>query len=237
MPDRIVGYMEAHGWGQMHLQWHTVRRWDRLPAAALAYAKRQGWTRAAKQEGEPGNGVEFLAMHRAMLQELAQLDPASASLLAGWPIPPTDPHDAGDPLPGGATTPFDPDMLAAIDRLQHHLDSFASEDELGRFIETAFLASTKTAGIHNYLHNRFQDRTSSIDLGNPAVNLMNQRFWRLHGWIDHLWSAYRAQAKLSDHAPEYTAAMTTAKQSMEMEMKGIGRIEAPPAGLIEAVRP
>ena len=244
LPASLISHMQAHGWGQMHLQWHTERRWDRLPATAAAYAQRQGWTRAARQEGESGNGVEFLAMHRVMLQMLADLDPAARPWLVGWSAPPTDPKDAADPIPNGATTPFSPDMLAALDRLEHHLDSFASEDELGLYIETSFRpqagdpmasAADRTAGVHNYLHQRFQDPSSPTDLGNPAVNLLNARFWRLHGWIDHLWATYRAHTGQRDTDPTYQATMQAAKAAMSMHMKAIP--EPPPAELIDAVRP
>ena len=236
MPDPIAQYMEAHAWGQMHLEWHTERRWDRLPGDARAYAEQQGWARAAHQEGDAGNGLEFLAMHREMLHDLVEHDASAAPLLAGWTTPPTDPHAPADPLPAGATTPFDPQMAAALDRLEHHLDSFASDDELGRYIETSFGTTDRTAGIHNYLHNRFQDPSSAIDIGNPAVNLLNQRFWRLHGWIDHVWSAWRAQAHASDTAPDYVAAMQAAHAAMTMKMKGM-RAGPPPKSLIDAVRP
>lgn len=228
----------------MHLQWHSERRWDQLPPAALEYAARQGWARAARQEGEPGNGVEFLAMHRAMIEILAETDPAARPLLQGWESPPTDPQDANDPLPNGASTPFDRDMLAALDRLQHHLDSFASEDELGRYIETSFRpakgaptarAADRTAGVHNYLHQRFQDPSSPIDLGNPSVNLLNPRFWRLHGWIDHVWATYRARTGQRDTDPDYQATMQAARAHMSMRMKALA--ETPPTELIDAVRP
>lgn len=236
--------MQQHGWGQMHLQWHTERRWDRLPPSAVAYAQRQGWQRAHHQEGEAGNGVEFLAMHRAMLEMLVEHDVGARTYLAGWTAPPTDPGDPNDPLPGHATTAFDRDMLAALDRLQHHLDSFASEDELGLYIETSFRptaadpkarAADRTAGVHNYLHARFQDPSSPTDLGNPALNLQNPRFWRLHGWIDQLWAAYRERTGRRPTDPGYQALMQAARASMTMRMKALP--EPPPAELIEAVRP
>jgi hypothetical protein len=244
LPASLLSYMNEHGWGQMHLEWHTERRWDRLPPGALAYAEHQGWRRAQHQEGETGNGVEFLAMHRAMLQLLLEQDPSARPYLVGWTTPPTDPHDGADPLPHGATTPFDPDMLAALDRLQHHLDSFTSEDELGLYIETAFRptprvrgakATDHTAGIHNYLHNRFQDPSSPTDLGNPSVNLLSARFWRLHGWIDHLWAEYRVKAGLSDRDPAYQASMQGARAAMSVQMKAMR--EPAPRELIDAVRP
>ncbi len=244
LPASLVKHMQSRGWATMHLQWHTERRWDQLPAAALAYAQRQGWRRAERQEGEAGNGVEFLAMHRAMIELLADADPAARGALAGWTSPPTDPRDAADPLPNDASTPFDANMLAALDRLQNQLGSFASEDELGLYIETSFRptagqpmtrAADPTAGVHNYLHQRFQDPSSAVDLGNPSLNLLNPRFWRLHGWIDRVWATYRAQAGKHDTDPDYQALMQAAKGHMSMRTKSLG--EPPPAELIDAVRP
>lgn len=246
LPASLVDYMQLHAWGGMHLEWHSVRRWDLLPPAAVEYAQRQGWSRAPRQEGEAGNGVEFLAMHRAMLEVLVQQAPDARAYFTGWAAPPTDPHDARDPLPHGALTAFDPDMLAALDRVEHHLDGFASEDELGLYLETAMRPTTghpearaadRSTGVHNYLHNRFQDPQSPIDMGNPQVNLLNPRFWRLHGWIDHVWAAYRAQAHLSDDDPAYRKEMDVARGAMTMKMKGTMTREPPPQSLLDAVRP
>lgn len=235
LPDSLLAYMTDQGWPTMHLQWHTERRWDRLPPAGVEYAQRQGWQRASRQEGDAGNGVEFLAMHRAMIELLIEVDASARPALAGWTAPPTDPNDAADPLPGGATDPFDADMLSALDRLQNHLDSFKSEDELGLYIETSFGASDPSAGVHNYLHRRFQDPTSPIDIGNPSLSLANPRFWRLHGWIDRVWATYRTQIGRRDTDPDYQALMGAARSQMHMRMKA--PLEAPPAALIDAVRP
>lgn len=43
---------------------------------------------------------------------------------------------------------------------------------------------------------------SPINLGNPTVNIFNQRFWNLHGWIDHVWGAFKAKG-LSDTDAAY----------------------------------
>jgi len=233
MPAPIVDHMRRHAWGQMHLSWHTARRWDLLPPASRAFAESQGWTRAPIQEGAPGNGVEFLAMHRMMFQMLRDV-PGSNGAFASWPTPPTEPH---------AGVAFDAQMLAAIDRIEHHLDTFATEDELGLYIETAMRplpgnptarATDATAGVHNYLHNRFQDRTSPVDLGNPAVNLLNRRFWQLHGWIDGLWTRYRAQKGLRDDDPAYKAALDAAMAAMTTRMKA-GPVVPPPSELVDVL--
>jgi hypothetical protein len=231
MPKSIVDYLAKHKWGMMHLQWHTARRWDLMPASSLEYAKKHGWTRAPLQEGAAGNGIEFLAMHRMMKQHLTELYPTTKKYFVGWTTPPTDPADRRDPLPGGATDAFDDGMLVAIDRLENHLDTFASDDELGRYIETTLRpTSTKPdhrttdqgAGLHNYIHNRFADPSSKIDVGDPTVNLQNKRFWRLHGWIDTVWTNYRAQKGLTDDDPVYDAAMRKAMADMPADDRGLG---------------
>ena len=244
MPKSIVTYVNAHHWGSMHLQWHTERRWDLLPAASLAYANKQGWTKAHLQEGAKGNGIEFLAMHRMMMQMLVELYPTTKKYFVGWTVPPTAAHDKHDPLPHGATADFDPSMAMAIDRLQNDLASFKSDDELGLFIETSLRPTAgqpnarttdKAAGIHNYVHNRFADPSSKIDIGDPTVNLQNKRFWRLHGWIDAIWTEYRAQSGLTDDDPVYSAAMKQAMADMPMDSKGLGgpEMDPPPDELVK----
>src|SRR3954454_15892175 len=70
LPSAIVTFENQNGWGNHHIEWHTSRRWDLLDSSSLAWAKRQGWTRATLQEGVAGNGLEFLAMHRVMIRQL-----------------------------------------------------------------------------------------------------------------------------------------------------------------------
>jgi hypothetical protein len=60
MPKPLVAYLRTQSWGTHHLEWHTVRRWDRISPSDQAYAKRQGWARADVMEGAKGNGLEFL---------------------------------------------------------------------------------------------------------------------------------------------------------------------------------
>ncbi len=219
LPRSIVKFENENGWGNHHVEWHTVRRWDLLDSQGVAYAKRQGWARATLQEGAAGNGLEFLAMHRVMIRQLKEKFPRSAALFNGWESPPTNPKDKADPLPGGATTAFDDHMLDAISALETKLPSFTSDDALGRYIETSLRptapnprarATDAAAGIHNYIHNRFSDASSAIDIGDPTVNLANRRFWRLHGWIDATWTKFRAAKRLSESDPAYQAALQAA---------------------------
>jgi hypothetical protein len=226
MPTEIRSFLSAQDWGNHHLEWHTVRQWDLLGASDQAWAKKQGWSRADVQEGAKGNGLEFLAMHRVMIRTLVQTYPRDASLFDGWTAPPTDPKDKADPCKGGA---FDPSKLPALDKLANDLGDFTSDDDIGLYIETGLRptasdpsARSKDAstGIHNYIHNRFSDPKSKIDIGDPSVNLQNKRFWRLHGWIESRWTEFRKMKGLTEDDPAYAAAIKKAEDMLTLKVKG-----------------
>lgn len=231
VPDEIVVWMQERDWGNHHDMWHIVRRWDIYHARAeqghpgsiqiVNYINANGWTRAPLQEGAAGNGLEFFAMHRAMLQLILEEFPQHAEYFQGWSTPPQDPEDPADPVPDGTT--FDTSMAAGIRRIEEDPGSFPSEDELGRYIETAFrptpqdpFASTQEAGagVHNYMHRRWMDEFSDINIGDPRVNLFNARFWSLHGWIDRMWGRYREHQGLSDSDPEYRSLLQHHREHM-----------------------
>ncbi|MGO9469320.1 MAG: ferritin-like domain-containing protein [Isosphaeraceae bacterium] len=238
LPDEIVQWIRQQNWGKHHLKWHTTRQWDRLDPASRDWAVRQGWRRAAHQEGADENGFDFLMMHRAMVELLRAQFPGQSALFEGWKTPPVKPDDPNDPLPNGASTPMPKVYVDAIKKLDKTPEAFASQDELGRFIETRarptppdpFATSTdKGSGIHNFLHNRFSDDSSPIDLGNPLVNLENARFWRLHGWIDGRWSAYRKAKGLLDIDPTYQARLADEKMHMTAHVAHHAMSSAGPA--------
>ncbi len=214
-------------WGQHHVQWHAVRQWDLNDEATQQWMLSQGWRRADRQEGEAGNGFDFLVVHRAMLELLREKFPEYAALLAGWATPPTNPTDPADALPNGVQTPFDPRFQQAIRRIENPPDSFATEDEWGLCVQTSlrpvpgkpFQRSTDpSAGIHNYIHTRFSDLRSPVDMGNPGIDLGNQRFWRLHGWIDARWTAYRTAKGLSDQDAAFRQAIQDHKDHLSGHM-------------------
>ncbi|MFD0894777.1 hypothetical protein KBB96_04835 [Luteolibacter ambystomatis] len=222
IPMEIVEWMRAREWGAHHDEWHFVRRWDfwRVLAAQgntaaaemVEYAEQQGWQRAEIQEGEAGNGLEFLSMHRAMLILLLRNFPQHMHFFRGWARPPLDPRDVEDPVTDGSE--FDSNRAAALLRIEAPGEPFASEDDFGMFVETNLdpvaddplhRHEDPRRGIHNYLHNRWTDENSPINLGDPKVNLENARFWKLHGWIDHMWWRFRRANGLSDTDATYKA--------------------------------
>ena len=225
IPIEISAWMNERDWGMHHIIWHLSRIWDLIDPQDQAWVQQNGGSRANRQEGQTGNGMDFLAMHRVMIRQLKQQFPANANLFAGWLQPPTDPNDANDPMPDNSQPkPFSANMSSAINRLHNSINGFQSDDDLGLYMQTRLrpipgapdnLSPDTTTGIHNYVHNRFSDENSDIDMGSPLVNLHNQRFWRLHGWIDNRWSAFRTAKNLPENEPAYQQALAAAAHHME----------------------
>ena len=191
----------------------------------VQYANAQRWQRAALQEGEPGSGFEFLIMHRAMFHLLLQHFPDAQHLLRGWHTPPQDPSDADDPVNNRAT--FDAGKAGGIAVIEAAAAHFQGEDEFGLFLETNIRPTPADPthrdpdarlGVHNYLHNRWTDTTSDVNLGDPKVNIFNRRFWKLHGWIDHQWWRFRAAKGLADDDATYLAELEHYRHMMSGHM-------------------
>ncbi|MEM7394730.1 MAG: hypothetical protein AAF492_20545, partial [Verrucomicrobiota bacterium] len=156
--------------------------------------------------------------------------PQHAALFDGWSRVPTEPDDPNNPVPiNNPTQP--PEKLAeayvnASNRLQDDPGDFDSEDHFGLFVQTAdkptpgnpvATSDEEGAGLHNTMHNRFGRNGSPVHMGRPEVNIENQMFWRLHGWIDSVWSGYRAHHGLSDDDPDYVNAIREGARHMGIE--------------------
>jgi hypothetical protein len=212
VPQNVHNYLEKYQWGDYHIDFHMTRRWFIIGTSGRNWLKRVGEASADVQEGDPGNGLEFLTMHRAMIQHLTDR----------WGKEPvTNSEDGfktfGDVLKGWST---DAAVIAHLTKVGgdvatfkkaltkiNNFSSFASEDEFGLFLQTTLRLTgevdpndsakrfynndaTAGAGIHNWLHGQFEDGSSPIDVGNPQTNLSNQRFWGIHGWIEAKWEAF-----------------------------------------------
>jgi hypothetical protein len=247
MPEEIIAWMKERKWGDHHTRWHTERNWDLQTPEDLAMSVQTGWSRYPMQEGEEGNGLDFLAMHRVMIRMLRTAFPIHSALFDGWSAPPTDPFQSDEELPNKNRAPFSPLMSTAILRLSRdqELLKFVGDDELGRYMQTSLnptpneprrRSNDLTAGIHNYLHNRWTLESSPIDLGKPEVNISNQRFWRLHGWIDKRWDQFRSLTGKTEEDFVYADALRKAEEHLNPvhEHKYHGR--AIPESLHKAAR-
>gem|GEM_PF-3907996 len=214
VPKKVHEYLEKYQWGDYHIVFHMSRKWYLLGDNGRGWLKRVGEASADLQEGDPGNGIEFLAMHRAMIQHLSNRwgneavtnDPDGRTkfkdVLKGW----TTDDDVIKALEkrGGDVAKF----RAGLAKL-NDFRSFATEDEFGNFVQTTLRLSGEVdpddsairfyardmapgAGFHNWLHGQFMDDSSPIDVGNPQTNLSNIMFWRIHGWIEAKWKQFEA---------------------------------------------
>ncbi|MEI9941935.1 MAG: hypothetical protein WDO69_32370 [Pseudomonadota bacterium] len=195
----VLAWFKARVWEQAHFQWHNIRRCSGGAMAATADPQGGGVNPCltnpelipANQEGKgPGDGLEFLAMHRHMIQSLKQLWPKHAEQFEGWEHFPTKASDvpqewqaAWSAWPANIAT-----AGAQADDPASNMSKagFESEGAFGQWIQT-------TSGLHGALHFKWV-RTNNSDhgLGNQFANIDNYMFWKMHGWIDKVWDRYRA---------------------------------------------
>ena len=221
MPDDFRIYVRSQRFGFMHDKWHAEHTWDRrrvLPRNRTRWTC-NGFRRHPRQMGDPGSGLDFLAMHRLMVQDARAKFPQYANnLLAGWTTVPTNPHDPENPVPGVLQVPFSPIALIRLNRVQNNLGSFQSEDELGQFLWndlSRFPAPSEFRALHFYLHLRWTDSSDTqTDLSKEIQNMENTYFWKLHGWIDRVWGQYRSLKDLRDDNPNYIALLKSARDEM-----------------------
>lgn len=206
LPTDIVTMLATRDMREHHDNWHLVRRPDLLrreSAQRRAQLRSRGWI-APRAQGDSGSGIDFLYMHRKMIEqvnaELARIADPQYPQIEGWTHIPSDPVDPDWPVPDwpGAPSFFtEAKSEAALDQyLQLASERYTNEewlatvtlDELGREIES---------GIHGWFHLRWSappwftgDPAQQIDdpandfLGDPYSSHVNEVFWKLHGWID-----------------------------------------------------
>jgi len=196
VPPQVLAWMTSHVWEEAHFQWHNIRRCkngmvDRTRDGGLDPCTHTDLVPANQEFSGPGDGLEFLAMHRHMIQSLRQLYPKHAALFDGFEHFPTKASDV--PAEWQADWSAWPSNIAtagakADDPASHLKETgFESEGAFGQWIQGM------GSGLHGALHFKWV-RTSNQDhgLGNQFVNIDNYMFWKMHGWIDTVWDRYRA---------------------------------------------
>ncbi|HKU44319.1 MAG TPA: hypothetical protein VJR89_39440 [Polyangiales bacterium] len=225
MPQPIIDWMEEQGWIPAHDSWHSQRRWDArcdlsfASAEGCTFAERlaaEGLWRARYQQGAPGSGLAFLAMHRHMLGMFRAAFPSHPELFAGFGHVPRTQDDSENPTPWRALR-WSEDNLIGFDVLEHiedHLDRFPTDDDLGLYIESTVRWSPEDpaarvedpgAAVHGALHRQWTVNRSPASLGGTDTALRNYTFWKLHGFIDDVWTRYRSAKGASDTEPDYAA--------------------------------
>jgi len=193
------------------------------------------------------NGLDFLSMHRAMIQRLRELfenvpvtnDPEGfttfGQVLTGW--------NSDEAVIRGLEK-FGKDVNTFQRGLNNvnNFGQFQSDDEFGLFVETSMRLTNvgesnpanrnydndqrPGAGVHNWLHGQFQDDNSPITVGDPRTNLPNIMFWRIHGWIEWKWQQFEAsRTRPADQQQWYDQYAAKYKQHMldMSQMSGTGR--------------
>lgn len=214
LPSSVKGMLASEGHRVHHHLWHFVRNeqnWNNLTQGDKDSLTADGWA-APRFDQQPGSGIDFLGMHREMIQMTnnamaAAGDPNWTSVIGWNPIPFED-DDADWPVPHWQPAPppwADPNLWQEFTDLANHARSDARIDEMKTiaaiFRDPARLATMTLDelgiqmewSIHGWMHMRWSgapaDDAFSSDPNNdwlflPWSSHVNKNFWKLHGWID-----------------------------------------------------
>jgi len=214
LPQQVWDFLEGRAWGDFHLAFHMARKYYVIGTQARQWLDNNKIKPAPFQEGDPNNGIEFLAMHRAMIEYLRQRfgslpvtnDPDGRrtvnEVLDGWKTDDEAIQGLGK-FNGNVAT-----FRAGLVNI-NNFNQFKSEDEFGLFLQTGMRLIGQLdpanpsrrrynndprpgAGVHNWMHGQLMDDNSPITVGDPRTNLPNILFWRIHGWIENKWKQWEA---------------------------------------------
>jgi hypothetical protein len=234
VPQLVLDWMDENEFAQAHDGWHLVRKWDQSCRKSNATADtcvaaqtlvKQGLFRAPVQQGAPGDGYAFMLMHRHMIRMLKMSFPKHEALFAAFEHVPRTTNDAQNPTSWKSIS-WTADNIKGFDTLENieqHLDQFATEDDLGQYIENTYKwtatqpqtpLNAPGSGLHGALHSQWSVNGSPANLIEQSVDVRNFTFWKLHGWIDDIWERYRKAKGLTEDDPKYQQALMD--QCMEM---------------------
>ena len=145
LPREMLDWLKEQNWIQEHGDWHNIRRWEMgcpgmqsgaaCPGAEAMIAR--GLTRAPIQEGEPGDGYDFLIMHRHMIRGFEQAFPNHVEQVRAFYRLPRGKSDAENPIPW-VDVQWSDDQLQTIEWLENitqHSDAFTSEDDYAKWVQ------------------------------------------------------------------------------------------------------
>ncbi|MET0343744.1 MAG: hypothetical protein ABW252_22210 [Polyangiales bacterium] len=216
MPKEVLAWMGERWWEPAHDAWHNVRRCvtGGRGLRRAAECDVPALVRPDRECANAVNGYEFLAAHRHMIDGLKQAFPRHADLFAPFPKFPFDATDVPEAYRARFGTGWSQnvkDMARVLDDIEHNLERFPTDGDLGRFMQ----CNGSGGGVHGALHFKWAVNGSPGNLGNQTINLKNFMFWKLHGWIDQVWARYRAAKKLAADEPAYARIMLDQCREMD----------------------
>jgi hypothetical protein len=164
-----------------------------------------------------GDGLQFFAMHRHMIQSLKQLWPNHSEQFEGFDKFPQSASDVPEQWRDVWSSFSASDLANAkiadeIDKPEN-LSKFATEGAFGRWLQCL---TPTYSGLHGALHFKWvRTQNTRHGLGNQDTNIDNYMFWKLHGWIDKVWEKYRVAKGLAPDDPALTDEL--ARQCYEMD--------------------
>jgi hypothetical protein len=193
---------------------------------AFALCEKPELAPAEQECGGPIDGYEFLVVHRHMINVLRQAFPAHPEMFAGFTEFPFDAQDVPMQWRDRFGTGWSPQIIEVatqLDDIENQLERFPTEGELGQFIQCGGMASGASS-VHGAMHFKWAVSGSPYMLGDSTANLGNYMFWKLHGWIDNVWTRYRAAKGLKDDDPQHVAALVDQCREMHEEGAMIGPV-------------
>lgn len=215
LPQQAIQMIASEQMRTHHARWHFVRnRWHTLTPAQQSAFESIGFKpprldpislpgdSVAAPPRDPGAGLDFLFMHRKMIERLnallASINDQNYPTIIPWDPIPWDHNDPDWPMPPS----YSSDVNWA--KTQSRTDFYKSEAE-NKFESNSWLQGRDLDdigaeienGIHNWMHMHWsrqpwyqelpgQDPNDPRNdyLGSTYSSHVNKAFWKLHGWID-----------------------------------------------------
>jgi len=229
--SNVLTWMQNHVWEAAHFEWHSIRRC--VAGTSMSNVNICSYTNLVPADQEcktAGDGLQFLAMNRHMIQSLKQLFPKHIEQFTGFPHFPQSAADVPADWQASWTAFSAQDLANAkiadeIDQPQN-LAMFPTEGDFGQWLQCL---APQFSGLHGDLHFHWV-RTMNTDhgLGNQQTNIDNYMFWKLHGWIDNVWEKYRTAKGLTDDDPALKDAIATQCHQMDQLALIIDPSQMPP---------
>jgi hypothetical protein len=214
----VLDWLTAHEWQPAHFEWHSIRRCNGGGSQSRVNICSHTEMIPADQECKTdGDGLQFLAMHRHMIQSLKQLFPSHTEQFEGFDRFPQSADEVpeqwrADWKAFSASELANAKIADEIDKPEN-LSRFPTEGAFGRWLQCL---APSYSGLHGALHFKWvRTMNSTHGLGNQFTNIDNYMFWKLHGWIDKVWEKYRVAKGLAPDDPALKDAIVSQCREMD----------------------